>query len=72
MLPIVQRGGTERSRRRELCFPVEQTWEGVCQEDILGGRNQGATYLVKSVAEIYRVDVVTLQIREHDDLRGGK
>jgi hypothetical protein len=28
-----------------------------------------ATYLVESVAEVYRVDIVTLQIREHDDLQ---
>lgn len=33
---------------------------------------KGATYLVESVTEIYRVDVVALQIREHDNLCSRK
>lgn len=34
-----------------------------------GKRKEGRAYLVEFVTEVYRVDVVTLEVGEHDDLR---
>jgi hypothetical protein len=69
MLAIGPRGGSIASRRHVRAFPAERTGrvEAISKQPLRGRIN--SAYLVELVAQINRVDVVALQIREHDDLR---